>query len=451
MGTFGSPRSGRARFSALVTHSAVSLALMIAGMGVVVVPTLVAAAVVGLVLTTFALLRPRRFAAVAIALIMLPLPPAVFGVDPRVAVVVMLLLGTLMGLLRGRLGIEHRLLVVTAVLAGILTLSFVRTMEFATQLSRGLNLSMLLMGLASLVALASLRLPLADLLRPVALGGAATATIVLIRGDTTVDGRLTDLILNPNYLGLLLASSLVVLIGVPHPAGGFPGWVSELLRWMGAALTALALVMTQSRGAVLATSLGLIALICLNLRLRVQMAIVVGATALLCAVPGLTDAVGSGPIERPAEELATNNASRLDAARLAVRYTVDNPLLGVGYATFSDRGLADSSSGLYVNTHNDYLRLGAEAGLPALLAFLLLLQPLAWAPRRSRLERTGLAVAVTHLVGILFANSLANLQVTIPFWAVLAWAWASRRTIPSRDRDESTMQPLLSGRQEVSV
>lgn len=404
------------------------VAAVVGGFAALVPLSLVPLALVGLALVPFAILRPRRFATAAITLSMLPLPSAAFGLDSRVALALLLSLGGAVEVFRQRLGIQARLLVLTGLLATTLLISFVRTMDVPTVLVREHDLILFLVGLAVLVLFAVLRLSLTDILHSIALGGLATAVLVLIGSDVSHDGRLTGLALNPNFLGLLLGTTLVALAGMPLPVLAAPRLSSELLRWIGAGVVTLALVLTQSRGAVLAAGVGLIVLFTAKLRPRWQAAAVVAAAVLILTVPGLTDAVVSGGVNRPHEELASNNSVRLNAARLAVRYAVDHPLAGVGYGTFPDRARSDSYLGVYINTHNDYLRLAAEAGLPAVVVFMCLIFPVTRAPRNSRAGRTAFALAVAYLVGLVFANSLTNLQVSMPFWAVLGSIWATQKS-----------------------
>lgn len=407
--------------------SHVALAVQIAAVGIVgCVAAILPIVLVALALIAFGSLRPRAFATAAIALSMLPLPYPVLGFDPRVGLVLLLLLGVWTNLMRRRLVIPSRLLFATGSLSIALTLSFLTTLDFRTVLVRQHDFLLLLTGLVSLVLFTSLRLPLKRVLHSVALGGATTAALVLFDGNFSSSGRLAALALNPNFLGLLLATTLVALLGMPFRLPGVPSAVCTLCRWLGASGVALALVLTQSRGAVLAAAIGLIGYFAAKVRLRSQAAVVVAVALLVLTIPGLTDAVVAGGVNRPRQELVANNSIRFDAAELAARYALSRPVTGVGYGTFPDRALRDSRLGVYINTHNDYLRLAAEAGLPALMAFIFLLRPVAQARRGSRAERASFALAVTYLVGLLFANGLTNLQVTLPFWAILGSMWAAQ-------------------------
>lgn len=412
------------------------------GAVVVIVGFLALVPVIGLgsALVALAVIAPRRFAIVAVALVMLPLPATVFGIDPRIALLLLIVFSGGVDILRRRSGVQLPLLLTTGLLASILTVSFITTMDFPAELSRRHDLMQLVLSLVALLVMASLRLPIGALLRSVAVGGTATATIVLVRGEASTAGRLADEALNPNYLGLLLAMSLVALVGMGSRFGQLPRTATDLLRFVSVGIVGVALVLTQSRAGVLAATLGIVALVSANLRPAFRASLVVAIVLAVLTVPGLTDAVTSGVGNRSSQELASNNSARLEAAELAIRYSWAHPFTGVGYGTFADRARADNSLGLYMNTHNDYLRLAAEGGLPALMAFLVLVQPLANASRQSKLLRAGFAVAVAYLVGLLFANTLANPQVSISFWAVLSSAWASRkRAGPMRARPAERM------------
>jgi O-antigen ligase len=107
-----------------------------------------------------------------------------------------------------------------------------------------------------------------------------------------------------------------------------------------------------------------------------------------------------------------------------------NPVLGVGYGRFPVVADNDPRLNFFINTHNDFLRLAAELGLPGLGLFLLMLYSSATGLRRGG-ERAGLVVLATYLVGLMFANTLSNMAVTAPFWICLGIGLGAHR-VPQR-------------------
>jgi O-antigen ligase len=136
----------------------------------------------------------------------------------------------------------------------------------------------------------------------------------------------------------------------------------------------------------------------------------------LPALGGFLAGLGAG--DRKATEMSANNHVRGHVAEIAVRVIAEHPLRGIGYWMFPAYAERSPDFGEYLTTHNDYLRLGAEAGVPALAVLLLLL----WLGARHR-RTADLAVLRAVVVGygaaLVFANPLANLVVSAPFWITL--------------------------------
>lgn len=316
----------------------------------------------------------------------------------------------------------------------------------------------MLAGLALLAVVAANAPRPAAIVRVIAFAGTLAAAYALGYGEHA-DGRLTALGFNPNYLGGLLALPCVAAAGLarsarstasaraarperhaPRPArpraplhdhaGVVPAWVAS------AGVCLAAIIETQSRGAFLAAAAGL-AVVLLQGRTGRSRLVCVLAAGLAGAgiVAGAVVAPhgGLGPIEhlaagdrRPAE-LAYDTAVRGDAAEFAAAVAARHPIRGIGYGRFPSYAAADPKFGVYMATHDDYLRLAAEAGAAALAAFLVVL----WLGVRGR--RSGdlavlRAVAVAYAIGLFFANPLANLVASLPFWLALGCLLASYGT-----------------------
>lgn len=245
----------------------------------------------------------------------------------------------------------------------------------------------------------------------VAVSGTGVALYLLVRGAYASD-RLIGLGLNPNYLGTALALSLVAAVGLTRFGRS---WL-----WLAPAVVCVpALLETRSRGALVTAVVGLVCVLLVNrpFRHKVLIALAIGAAAVV--LPGTLDSVeGHLMGDRTPTELTANTEVRKQAALLAVRVALDHPLRGIGYAVFPEYARTSSTLGIYINTHNDYLRLAAETGLVTLA----LLVALLWLglARRHRAEHAVLqALCLSYAVGLLFVNALTDLVISTPFWISL--------------------------------
>jgi len=298
-------------------------------------------------------------------------------------------------------------------------------MRLPSQDSPLFNLLGIGIGLALLAAVVASPPPAHRIAAITAASGAVAAAYTLLLGDD-LHGRLQGLTLNPNYLGALLALPLVAAAGLTYTTRKAV-WLVPVL------LCALALVDTGSRGAMLAAAGGLGILLVRPAWRRQPLLVVVGGAAVLAVATGVVD-LGSLLHGRPAAELAYNNDVRATAAMFALDVAIQHPLRGVGYAMFAPYAAGPTGLGIYINTHNDYLRLFAESGAVALALFLVLL----WLGLRGRRLTPDLvilrAVVVAYAVGLVFANTLANLTVTGPFWVALGCLTAASTPRTVHDR-----------------
>ncbi|MCW2919498.1 MAG: hypothetical protein JWN52_7566 [Actinomycetia bacterium] len=259
------------------------------------------------------------------------------------------------------------------------------------------------------------------LARVTAWAGALAAAYVLADGDYA-NGRLEGFGFNPNYLGILLALPLVAAVGLGHRTRN-PAWLAP------AAVCLVAIAETQSRGAFLAAAAGVSVVLVQGRPLRHQALILLSAVGIASALPsslGVVENVAVG--DRSSSELSYNSTVREHAAEFAARVAIEHPLRGIGFGMFPSYAAKSPRFGVHMATHNDYLRLAAEAGAAALAAFLALLW-LGTKGRRSRDLAILRAVVVSYMVGLLFGNSLANLVASTPFWLSLGCLLAAT---PSR-------------------
>jgi hypothetical protein len=290
------------------------------------------------------------------------------------------------------------------------------------------DLTGLLIGLA-LLAVALVAAPRPGMIaRTIALTGVITAGYALAFGDQA-DGRLEALGFNPNYLGGLLALPCVAAVGLLRLTRR-PMWAAP------AAVCLAAIAGTQSRGAFVSAAAG-VAVVMVQGRRRRSLTLIATAGAALGLYGGL------GPIERLAAggrrpaDLAYDTAVRGQVAEFAATVAAQHPIRGIGLGTFASYAASSPDFGIYMATHDDYLRLAAEAGVIALVLFLLLL----W--RGTKAGRSGglavlRAVTVAYAAGLFFANPLANLIASTPFWLSLGCLLAA---VPERRSRSNRHEP----------
>jgi hypothetical protein len=253
--------------------------------------------------------------------------------------------------------------------------------------------------------------------RVIVLTGAVAAGYLLLHGGYS-SGRLEGLGCNANYLGILLALPFVAAVGLVRYARN--------LRWLvPAAVCFVALTDTQSRGAFLAAVAGVVFVFGQghSWRSRALLVFIGAALGVGALATGLLPSLGSfvaslGAGDRTTTDLSATNGVRVHVAHLAVHVIMEHPLRGIGYRMFPAYAAQSPDFHEYLNTHNEFLRLGAEAGVLTPAVFLVLL----WLGTRHRRVRDLAvlrAVVVTYAAALLFANPMSSLVISAPFWVAL--------------------------------
>ncbi|MEU8382066.1 O-antigen ligase family protein [Streptosporangium sp. NPDC048865] len=316
---------------------------------------------------------------------------------------------------RVRFGSEH-VIVASLVLLLVVSWAFPSGRGVAGRLALH-DMTQVTTGLIILAVCAAVP-PCVKRLPPViVLSGAAVAAVVLVVGDTHAGTRLQGFGLNPNYLGGLLVLPTVVAFAMAGlrrtPLWVIPGTV-----------TLVALVDTESRAALFAVVAGLAAVVLTRGPRPARpplVGVVVVAATLIAVVPGMLNAGGG----RGGAELERNNDVRAQSAVLAAGMAAEHPLRGMGYGTFPGQAALSPQPGVFINTHNDYLRLAAESGVVS--AALLILLICRAVRRAAGADEHILAAGVTaYAVVLLFGNTLSNLMASTQFWVCLGTLLGTR-------------------------
>ena len=247
-------------------------------------------------------------------------------------------------------------------------------------------------------------------------------------------------------LGLVAAAGLILRLYRHETIGAGAGWRLQLsslidvtggkaaIPLAGAFVILVALLLTGSRGGVIATGIGLLVLGLLTTRRRSEASglpklVVIGPIILLAAVCLL--AFGDFFITS-IEQRGIGDANRLAVYALTIRSILDAPLTGYGYGTFADvfpfyRDRSLSVQGTWAEAHNTYLEifqgLGVVFGVLLVASVALLVLGCLKGPLRRQEHVTAprVAVAAAVLVGVhaLVDFSLQIQAVTLTFMAIL--------------------------------
>lgn len=368
--------------------------------------------ILALAVVLFASVALRRPATAALLLIPLGLLGAALTDATFVLLAVLVVTLTVMfQVVGGALAVRPPHLWV-ALMICLLVVSFVPSMEdSATSMPRFLDLAGVLGGLGLLAAAVAAPPHPRNLARTTALAGALAAGYVLANGDEAA-GRLEGLGFNPNYLGALLAPPLVAAIGLTRRSRS-PAWPAA------GTICLVAMAWTQSRGAFIAATVGVAVALVHGRPRRHQALITLAVAGVVIVLPGLLATAWHAAMGgRETAELSHNRAVREQAAEFALRVAAEHPFHGIGYGMFASYAARSPRFGLDIGTHNDYLRLAAESGAATFAVFLVLLW-LGVRGRRPGDPSLALALMLTSATTLLFANLLANLTISMPFWLSL--------------------------------
>jgi len=243
-----------------------------------------------------------------------------------------------------------------------------------------------------------------------------------LRGRPLVYGVVTASFENQNalagFLTPLLLLTIAFFLGVPKEKK-YKIYIAIL-----AIALAACLILTTSRGGWLGFILGLLLMTFLLHKFKVFIPVICIFLMVLVILPGSR--------ERIAQLFKAGGSSeRFALAQSALDMVRDNPFLGKGLGTFMDyfRQYAYVKGVYYA--HNSYLQIAAEAGIFALVCFLLFLGSILLKSIKSFSSHhnfilLGLACAVCGFsVHAFFDNHLFSLQLAVLFWFLLGLTFSA--------------------------
>jgi O-antigen ligase len=247
----------------------------------------------------------------------------------------------------------------------------------------------------------------------------------------------------PNYF----AATLVLVIPLAFAIASVQPTRQKRWLWAGAGLVlVVSLFMTSSRGGFL--GLLVAGMVFAYRRFGLKGALGILFLLILAALPTDLGERAMATLDRNAEAPAGLEASNQAHTALfwgGFRMMMDSPLFGVGPQRFADYSQAYSGLNISYIAHNTYLELGAEAGLPVLLLYVLLVATSVAmlgrvAKLRNRPETRSLAAWAeglrTGLIGFAVSAGFISAQYEKFFWLaiflsiVVARLAAHRATAP---------------------
>jgi hypothetical protein len=361
-----------------------------------------------------------------------------FGPDIVVALALLLLFGTLLRILQGR-RTAGPAQAIALLLAGLVVAGHLLPGTSTPVLGDSGHVLRYILAGIGLLAVAAADPPDPRRLVPAIACGSAVLGVVSLLTGTDPEGRLLLGDVNPNFLGAGLVPGLVGAVGLARHRRN-PLWL------LPAVACAVPLVATESRGAALAAAVGVAAVLVTDRSPGGQALIVGTAGAVVLGFPALARAVPALVLsDRSSASMQANSDIRAAVARLALGLIRDHPLRGIGFGHFPYYSASSPQVGFLLSTHDDYLELATELGLPA-LALLLLLLWLALRPARTGERAVLRCVVAAQAVDMLFANTLDKPAVIFAFWislGVLVSAEARAR-VPAPRPASGAARPALA-------
>jgi hypothetical protein len=237
---------------------------------------------------------------------------------------------------------------------------------------------------------------------------AALASVYSITTGVEVSGRLIVDSLNPNSAGHAAAIGVVALLAAFQ--------ITRRTVYLLLSVPPLYVVfLAQSRGGLTVLAAGLAVLWIASRKGRSRAFAVIALAVFMIVLWGN----GLQQVQQwflsSRDSRNVESESRIELARLALRLMREHPF-GIGNARFSD--YSTSVVGIPLNTHDDWLRIGVEVGVVALL--LLLYVTLS---RFRALPAGGRAVLAAAATSMAFANVAVDARVSLPLWLVAGLAW----------------------------
>lgn len=258
------------------------------------------------------------------------------------------------------------------------------------------------------------------------------------QAEVGIQTRAYSIVGSPNILGSLLVLSTPIALGLAYRG---TSWQRAFYLFC-AALMAICMVFTFSRGAWLGLGFGIVLFGVLQDRRLIGL-LLIGAILLPIAAPSVAERVSY--LLSPDYFSKSAQGGRIDRWTLALEKVQENPLTGAGLGRFGGAAAEHNQDLLphkTIYTDNYYLKTAAETGFVGLLAFVTLMVSVVrvgigsaiHAPPNYRALATGVACG---LVGVVLHNAVENVfevpLMVVAFWLCVASVWVLRTEVNGQE------------------
>ena len=255
---------------------------------------------------------------------------------------------------------------------------------------------------------------------------------------------------NPNDLAYHLVVGVAMILAAANAAHTRR---RKLLWWALLAPVAYAILLTQSRGGMLAAC---VVALFWALRSVKRAPVILGAACIAAAVVFISP---NNPWSRRTQEASAygedmSARGRIDAWRTGLAIARERPFTGVGAGAFMIAWpeFAPGDAGEVRTQHNTFIQLLSELGIPALLLFVGALAGAVLGMRRASKLQSSLQPWARGiqcgLVGFVICSIWGGIAWTWPLYLLLAMAFAARRIsygpdfAPARATDDTVVEPM---------
>ena len=226
--------------------------------------------------------------------------------------------------------------------------------------------------------------------------------------------------LNSNSLGTISAVAVAAVVGLALDK-------RRQLLLVGAIPSILILPDLKSRSSIGLILVGVLVAVVIRIGLRKVVAVIAAIVVFFMftgstLAPLYQQALGA----RANSDLSSTDSYRAAVIPLALELGFSHPLVGIGDGNFQRYASDSPEIGIALNTHNEFTRLLAEFGLPALIAFIVVLVPALRKSFRFDRTRSSFPILVVLVCSLLISNQIGNLKIYGGFWILLGGVLALR-------------------------
>ena len=252
-----------------------------------------------------------------------------------------------------------------------------------------------------------------------------------IRGlisNVTWDTRAFGPFFNSNYLGFFVTQSLILALGWAIVSSGS----ARLGLTLVAAISAMTLMATFSRGSLIGAGAGIVVLTWLHHRRLAVLAVAVLITGWIFIYPALFGArldITYGDTSSQAFlDTSESDQWRLATVAAGIGLFASAPVFGVGYGAFHFLSPWFVGGSPVTYAHDWYVNVLAEQGIIGIVAFAAIVTWLVVAISRSDhpLRRTALALVAAYAVSSFFIDSVPAVAISLVAWLTAAAVLAPR-------------------------